>query len=292
MSKSAHCVLMALAAFLKQSGLRVYVCNASNDIWWWLRPMLYDRLQWHVWRTQTDTERTEFSVIEQSVLTSVSGCKEKNGSNPPRLLRPSGMLVSTIVSSVCRGQETPRHSRGSINVSKTTKTCMMNTYWALTMVQVSTKERAGVQGRRQLSEARWGNPKYYYVAAPMRQRNRTATRSCGSKLSRLNGPTSYPDLSLSLVKINHMLPVPLLVHTSFNVQRSAFSVSTSTLTFPPYFIKALKLQPFETNPCSLCITWIILALNGFYGYWYGDVFLFFFLCGSYNFSTLQKKTIQ
>ena len=32
MSKSAHCVLMALAAFLKQSGLRVYVCKASDDI--------------------------------------------------------------------------------------------------------------------------------------------------------------------------------------------------------------------------------------------------------------------
>jgi hypothetical protein len=34
MSKFAHCVLIALAACLKQSGLREYVCNASNANTW------------------------------------------------------------------------------------------------------------------------------------------------------------------------------------------------------------------------------------------------------------------
>jgi len=38
-SKPAHCVLMALATFLKQSGLREYVCNASDDMYI-LRPIL------------------------------------------------------------------------------------------------------------------------------------------------------------------------------------------------------------------------------------------------------------
>ena len=40
--------------------------------------------------------------------------------------------------------------------------------------------------------------------------------------------------------------------------------------------------------CLLCITSTTLALNGFYGYWYGDVKTG--LCGSYIFSKPSRKS--
>jgi hypothetical protein len=53
--------------------------------------------------------------------------------------------------------------------------------------------------------------------------------------------------------------------------------------------KAAETSHFETKPCSLCITSIILALNGSYGYWYGDVLFCAALTIPQHFKTIQEE---
>ena len=84
-----------------------------------------------------------------------------------------------------------------------------------------------------------------------------------------------------LTKRNHMCCVRSSCRSSCSALLLAF-VSTPTLTSPAYYYWNFKDFQFETIPCSLCTTWVTLALNGFYGYWYGDV-LFLFCAAFTNF---------
>ena len=166
------------------------------------------------------------------------------------------MLVSTIVSFVCRGQEKPRQPKGRRTVSKTTKTCMINTFhW-----QVQTKERAGARAGGKIPKADQETRNTMYqrpcVSASATEQPHVPPVCLWYMLSRLNGPTSYPDLlSLSLAKKNHMLRASgfLFLYTrasTSSVQRFNVYVNLASL----FYHQRLKLQPFETKPCSLCIT--------------------------------------
>lgn len=184
----------------------------------------------------------------------------------------SGTTSLFIVSFV---QENPRQSMGRRNASKISNTCMINTFWAWFKQVTWRKGRLKAAGYFP-SPDQVCRGFYVPVTAHQQQRACITNERVRRRTRAISNEESHAALAwLACSRFSSC--------SNHKLQRFNVYVNLSNLNLFYQRAETSVLQTFlKRKLCSPCITWIILALNGFYGYWYGDVFYFVRLRESYT----------